>query len=278
MKRFEGKTVFITGAARGQGRSHAIGFAREGANVVALDIAAPIDGLEYELATVAELEETQGLVEEQDRQCLAIQADVRDRAAMREAVERALAEFGAIDVVLANAGVVKFKPVIELEDEAWDSTVDTILDGTWNTIKPILPHMIERGSGRIIITGSGVVRRCHPGCVPYLAAKMGLVGIAKGLSQEVMQLGITVNLVHPGMVNTPILLNDAVYKAFLPAVENPTQEEAEELFRLIGPDGEPYVFPEDITDGMLFLASEAAKRITGMALDVSGGMNSVQAG
>lgn len=278
MKRFEGKTVFITGGARGQGRSHAVGFAREGANIVALDIAAPIDGLEYELADRSDLEETVRLVEEQDRRCLAIQADVRDRVAMRDAVDRTIAQFGSVDILLANAGVVKFRPMIEMEDEAWDITVDTIMDGTWNTIKPVLPHMIERKYGRIIITSSGVVRHCHPGCVPYLAAKMGLIGIVKGLSQEVMQLGITVNAVHPGMVNTKILLNDALYRAFLPDKENPTQEEAEAILRTIGPDGEPYVFSEDVTDGMLFLASDAAKKITGMALDVSGGMNAVQAG
>jgi len=279
MKRFEGKTVLITGGARGQGRAHAIGFAREGANVVLVDVAAPIDVLKYPLPTADDLEGAAAAVRELGVDCLAVQADVRDRAAMHEAVEEAVARFGGLDVVVANAGIFTFGPFVEMEHAEWDASIATILDGTWNTLKPAVPHMLERGAGgRIIVTGSSVVRVPHPNSVTYQAAKAGLVGFVKSLAQELVAQRITVNIVHPGMVNTPILLNEAVFKLFVPDKPNPTQEDAEAVFRMVGANGEPYLVPEDITDGVLFLASEEARNITGLALDISGGMTARQAG
>lgn len=279
MRRFEGKTVFITGGGRGQGRAHAVGFAREGADVAVVDVPTGIDNLVYPLADAADLEETVRLVEDQDRRCLTIEADVRDTAAMKEAVERTISQFGGIDILIANAGLMAGGKFTTLQQEDWDVTVDTILDGTWNTLRPAVPHMVERGKGgRIIITASTAVRWPQQNIVPYLAGKFGLIGIVKGLAQELIRDGITVNAVNPGLVNTPILMNDATYEMFLPDRENPTREEAEEVFKVVNPNGKPYMQPEEITDGVLYLASEEARNITGMQLDMSAGGNAQQAG
>jgi NAD(P)-dependent dehydrogenase (short-subunit alcohol dehydrogenase family) len=276
--RFEGKTVFITGGARGQGRSHALGFAREGANIVVTDIAAADDAVPnrgHTLAGQADLDETARLVEELDRRCLAIKADVRDRDAIEGAVERTVQEFGGIDVVIAQAGICTLGSLTDQEHADWDASVDTILTGTWNTLKPVVPHMIERGvGGRILITVSAVYRWPHPNCVPYVAAKFGLVGILKSLSQEVLSHGITVNGVNPGWVETDMLMNDASYRAFFPDNPNPTREEAEAEFLAL--TRAPLMKPQDITDSMLFLASPEADRISGVVLDVSSGTNAWQ--
>lgn len=282
MGQFDGKTVFITGGARGQGRSHAIGFAREGANVVVVDIAAPDDSTpnrSHTLADLEDLKETVRLVEAQDRQCLSFQADVRDRAAIHDAAEQAVAQFGGIDVVISNAGICTTGSLVDQEDGDWDATVGTNLTGTWNTLRATVPHVIKRGpGGRILITISSVVRWPPPSVVPYVAAKFGLIGVVKSLSQELVKQGITVNGVNPGVVNTPMAMNEKFYKYFLPDIEHPTYEDMEPVFRTMSANGEPYVDPEDITAGMLFLASPAASKISGIMLDITGGTNAMQAG
>ena len=280
MKRFEDKVVFITGGARGQGRSHAIGFAREGAHIVALDIAAEIDGvphLAHTLANPSDLEETAAAVRDVGGECLTVQADVRDRAAMADAVEQAVSHFGGIDVLLANAAIFTPAALVDLDHADWDASIDVILNGTWNTLKPAVPHILTRGvGGRIIVTGSGAVRGPQANFLPYLAAKFGLIGVVKGLSQELIKHGITVNGVNPGLVNTPMLLDERVYRLFVPGNPHPTQEDAEKVFTAVGANGEPYVVPQDITDGMLFLASPEAQKISGLFLDVTGGTNAQQ--
>lgn len=278
MGRFDGKTVFITGGARGMGRSHALGFAREGANVALLDIAAQVDSVEVAMAAPSDLAQTVAMVEKLNRSCLSFQADVRDRAGVQDAVDRTVAEFGALDVLVSNHGIVKYGSLIDTADEAWDDMVTVTMTGTWNMCKAVVPHMLERGSGRIIITASGVVRWPQPFMVPYVAAKFGLIGIVKSLSQEVVKQGITVNAVNPALTATDMILNDANYKAFVPGAENPTREDAERVWTEIGDNGDPYMLPQDITDGVLFLASPEAKKISGMMLDVSGGQNAYQMG
>jgi SDR family mycofactocin-dependent oxidoreductase len=278
MGRFEGKTVFVTGAARGQGRSHALAFAREGANIAAVDIAAQIDSVEIPMATPEDLAETVRLIEEQDRRCLSFQADVRDKAAIEDAVAKTVAEFGTIDILVNNHGIAMYATLVDTTDEAWHDMVDTTLTGTWNCLKAVVPHMLAQKSGRIIITGSGTVRWPQPNMVPYVAAKFGLIGIVKSLSQEVVREGITVNAVNPGLTKTDMILNDVNYRLFVPDVENPTREDAERVWAQLGANGEPYMQPEDITDGVLFLASPEAKKISGLMLDVAGGQNAYQMG
>jgi NAD(P)-dependent dehydrogenase (short-subunit alcohol dehydrogenase family) len=278
MKRFEGKTVFITGGARGQGRSHAVGFASEGANVVVVDIAGPDDAVPHRfhsLAERADLDETVRLVEAQDRQCLAIQADVRDRAAMEDSVERAVAQFGGIDVLIAQAGICTVGSIVDQQHADWDASMGTILTGTWNVVKPAVPHMLERkAGGRIILTVSSLYRWVHPNNVPYATAKFGLVGMLKVLSLELLQHGITVNGVNPGFVDTDMLMYDGSYKNFMPDKPDATREDAEKFFEEF--TRQPLIKPRSITEGMLFLASDAADRISGMLLDVSAGTNAWQ--
>jgi SDR family mycofactocin-dependent oxidoreductase len=280
--RFDGKTVFITGGARGQGRAHALGFAREGANIVAVDIAAPDDEVPsrgHTLANMDDLEETVRLVEGLDRRCLAIQADVRDRPAMKDAVEQAVTQFGGIDVLIAQAAICTLGPFVEQEDADWDASVGTILTGTWNTLRPAVPHMLERGEGgRIIVTITAVTRSPAPNAVPYIAAKFGLIGIVKSLSQELMEHGITVNGVNPNIVNTDMAMFEQFFKLFRPDLEHPTLEDVEPVFKTLSTNGEPWLEPEDITDGMLYLASHEARKVSGMMLDVMAGGNARQPG
>lgn len=278
MGRFEGKTVLITGGARGQGRSHALGFAREGANIVLVDIAAQVDSIDIAMATPADLEETVQLVEELDRPCLGIVADVRDRAAVKNAVEQTVSQFGSVDILVNNHGVIKYGLLTETSDEAWDDIVSITMTGTWNMCKAVAPHMIAQKFGRIIITASGTVRWPQPHMAPYVAAKFGLIGLVKSFSQEVMKEGITVNAINPNLTKTDMVMNDINYKLFLPEMESPTQEDAERVWTQLSANGEPYMLPEDVTDGVLFLASPEAKKISGMMLDIMGGANAYQMG
>lgn len=279
MGRFDGKTVVITGGARGQGRSHALGFAREGANIVLVDIAAQAGGIDIAMATPEDLAETRDLVEELDRPCLAFQADVRDRAAVKDLVEQTVSQFGTVDILVNNHGVANYGLLVDTSDEAWDDMITITMTGTWNMCKAVVPQMLVQKSGRIIVTASGTVRWPQPRMVPYVAAKFGLIGLVKSLSQEVVKLGdITVNAINPGLTKTDMILNDHNYKLFIPDKENPTREDAEQFWAQISANGEPYMLPEDMTDGVMFLASPEARKISGMMLDISGGMNAYQMG
>ena len=270
---FAGKVVLITGGARGQGRSHAAAFAREGADIVICDVAEQISTVSYPMATAEDLKETRTLVEAENRRCLAVTADVRDRRAIDGLVARALDEFGAIDILLANAGIVTYGPLVEQTHEAWDDVIGTVLTGVWNSLKAVVPHMLERGYGRIIVTTSSVARQPQPNVAPYLAGKSGVIGLVKGLAREVIKNGITVNAVAPYLVATPIIFNDPTYQMFVPEMEQPTREDAEAVWREISPNGKPYLEPQDITNAMLFLASDAASKISGVCLDVQAGWN-----
>lgn len=278
MGRFDGKTVLITGGARGMGRSHAVAFAREGANVALLDIADQVGSVEVALAKPSDLARTASMVEEVGRPCLSFQVDVRDRPGVKDAVDRTVSEFGTLDVLVSNHGIVKYGSLVETNDDAWDDMVSITMTGTWNMCKAVVPHMLEQKSGRIIVTASGVVRWPQPLMVPYVAAKFGLIGIVKSLSQEMVRHGITVNAVNPALTRTDMIMNDTNYKVFVSDAANPTQEDAERVWSQLGANGDPYMLPEDITDGVLFLASPEAKKISGMMLDIAGGQNAYQMG
>lgn len=272
-QRFKDRVVLITGAARGQGRSHALAFAREGADIVICDIAEQVDAAAYPLATEDDLAETQRLVEENDRQCLAMRADTRDTEALAELVSRAHDQFGKIDVLCANAGIAHFAPVLETPQSEWEEVLGINLTGTWNSIRAVLPGMIDKGFGRIVVTTSSVSRHPVPGIAAYLVAKTGLVALVKTVSMEHFKQGVTTNAIAPYNCGTEMIFNDANYKVWLPDVENPTKEEAIKAFGELSPHGDPYVEPEDVTDGILFLASDAAKKISGLSLDVQSGWN-----
>ena len=277
MGKLDGKVAVITGGARGQGRSHAVTLAREGADIVICDIASQIDTVPYPMATSADMEETVRLVEDLDRRCVAVQADVRDGAQMQAVVDRVLSEFGKVDILLANAGISSTSTVVDMTDEQWRDMIDTNLTGVFNSIRAVLPHMIERRSGRIVATASMAGRVGMPNIAHYVAAKWGVIGLVKSVAMEVAQYGITVNAVCPTTVNTPMIHNDATYKLFRPDLENPTADDALAAFSSLNVLPIPWVEPEDISNAILFLISDDARYITGTAVEVAAGMNASNA-
>ena len=206
MGRFDGKVVFITGAARGQGRAHARRFAAEGANVIAVDVCAPVlPDLGYAAATEDDLAETGRLVEQAGRGCVARVADVREQAGLDAAVAEGLDRFGRLDIVVANAGIASYHLVTEIPEEHWAAVLDVNLTGVWRTVKAAVPPMVSAGNGgAITFTSSAAGLRGYPYLGHYAATKHGLVGLAKSLALELGPDGIRVNTVHPGAVDTPM--------------------------------------------------------------------------
>jgi SDR family mycofactocin-dependent oxidoreductase len=271
MGRMDGRVAIVTGGARGMGRAHAVTLAREGASIVLVDMAAQIDSLQYPLSGPADLDDARTLVEAEGAKCLTVQADVRDRAAIDDMVSRTLGEFGHIDVLVANAGIVSYGPALEQSHELFDAMVGTCLTGTWNCCRAVLPHMIERGYGRIAITASGLVSFPMPNVLPYIAAKSGVVGLMKGFALEVIDKGVTVNVVQPYVVSTPALHADASYRLFMPDKKQPTYEDFEATARALSRTGVPWIEAERISRAVLFLVEEEASDITGTIVEIPGG-------
>lgn len=264
--------VLITGGARGQGRSHALAFARGGADVVVCDVAEQLPTAPYPLATKEDLAETARLLGELGGRCLAVKADVRDGRQMRGVVERAVREFGRVDVLLANAGIESFGKAWELTEEQWDEMVSVNLTGVWKSCKAVIPHMIGRRAGVIVITSSiaglkGLAHEAH-----YCAAKHGVVGLMRCLAIELAPYGIRVNTVHPSSVDTPIIKNQAMYTLFSGGDPNATLEEVTPAFRALNLLDVPWMEPQDISNAVLWLASDEARYVTGVTLPVDAGL------
>ncbi|MCW2584096.1 MAG: Short-chain dehydrogenase/reductase [Klenkia sp.] len=275
MGRLEGKVAFITGAARGQGRAHAVAMAREGAEIIAVDIAqdAPELGLGYRLGSAEELAETAAEVESLDRRVVTAQVDVRDGAALAAAVADGVAQLGRLDIVVANAGIAANSvPLHLISDDDWDNMIAINLSGVWRTCKAVVPHLIEGGrGGSIILTSSLSSMKTYPGLGAYTAAKHGVVGLARVLANELGQHRIRVNSLHPTQVRTAMLMNDATYKLFRPDLENPTEDDFAAVSAGMHVLPEPYAEPQDIAAAAVFLASDDARLITGIALPVDAG-------
>jgi SDR family mycofactocin-dependent oxidoreductase len=272
--RFQGRRVLVTGAARGQGRNHALRFAREGADVALLDLAAgSIESVPYPTGTAAELAETAALVEAEGRRALAIEADVRSLAAMEDAVARTVAELGGLDVLVANAGICSFGALAEMDEETWGTMIDVNLTGAFNTVRAAVPTMLEAGFGRIVATSSMAGRAGWENIGHYAAAKWGLIGMVKSLALEIAPHGLTANVVCPSSVDTPMMKNDASYRLFRPDLENPTLADALPAFQSVNVIPAPYAETDDISDAVLFLASEQARYITGATLSAAIGVN-----
>jgi SDR family mycofactocin-dependent oxidoreductase len=272
--RMQGKVAFITGAARGQGRAHALRLAEEGADIVAVDICADIDTVTpyYPLATEEELAETVRQVEALDRRIVATRADVRDTAALEAAVDEGVAELGRLDIVLANAGVFEIQPALEVTDDAWREMIDINLTGVWNTCKVALPHLIEGGrGGAIVLTSSTAGLKGTPNIVHYTAAKHGVVGIMRSLATEFAPHSIRVNSVHPTGVDTVMIQNPKTWGLFSPDDPEPSREKFTELFETLHPLPVAYIDPVDISNAILFLVSDEARYITGVTLPVDAG-------
>ena len=268
-QRFHGKVAFVTGAARGQGRNHAVRLAREGADLVLVDACADVRSIGYDLATEADLAETVRLVEQEDRRAVTGRVDVRDGDALRELVDRAVAELGRLDVVLANAGIAGSEPMIGMADQTWQDMIDINLTGVFKSIRAALPHLGSGGS--IVITSSiagmkGLANNTH-----YTAAKHGVMGIMRALANEVAPQGIRVNCVNPTNVDTRMLFNDAIYKLFRPDLEAPGRDDVAEIMKGMHALDTGWVDPDDVSNAVLFLASDEARFITGVALPVDAG-------
>jgi SDR family mycofactocin-dependent oxidoreductase len=267
--RMAGKVVFITGAARGQGRSHAVRLAEEGADIIGVDLCADVPTVSYPGATPADLAETVKLVEALDRRMIAAQADVRDAAGLRAALDAAVADLGHLDGVVANAGINSTAPAERMSQETWATVIDINLTGVWNTCQAALPHLGEGGS--IVITSSTAGLRTGGHIAHYAAAKHGVVGIMRSLANELAPRRIRVNTVHPTNVATDMLLNEEIYQAFRPDLEHPGLEDAIPAFTMYNALPVPWVEPRDISNAVLFLLSDEARYVTSAALPVDAG-------
>jgi SDR family mycofactocin-dependent oxidoreductase len=262
--RVAGKVAFVTGAARGQGRSHAIRLAEEGADIIAVDICANYATVPYDMGTEADLAETVKQVEALDRRIIARQADVRSPASLKRAVDEGVSELGKLDIVVANAGICTVQAWDEVTPEVWQDTLDTNLTGVWNTMVAGAPHLIANGGGSVICTSSTAGIKGLPYLAPYVAAKHGVVGIAKTMANELASHKIRVNTVHPTGVNTPMGnglggLNPLIERDpnLGPIYMNTLPVEMVE--------------PRDISNAVLFLASDEAQYVTGLEFTVDAG-------
>lgn len=276
MGRVQGKVAFVTGAARGQGRSHAVRLAEEGADIIAVDICRDIETIGYPMARPEDLDETARLVEKTGQGVVTAHADVREAAQLRAALDDGLAEFGKLDIVVAQAGIagMQGKPPLQ----AWCDVWNTNLIGTINAIQVALPHLREGAS--IIATAStaalmDVAKKDNPGADPggmaYLYSKRQIAEYVNVLATELAPLGIRANVIHPTNCNTPMLQSEPMYRAFRPDLEHPTQSDAEPVFGVQQAMKIPYIEPEDISNAVLWLASDEARYVTGMQLRVDAG-------
>jgi len=254
-----GKVAFITGAARGQGRSHAVRLAEEGADIIAIDIGSPTD-----------LAQTVKEVEALDRRIVASQADVRDSGGLTAALDDGVARLGRLDIVVANAGIVNFGTAAELTEQAWRDVIDVNLTGVWHTVKAAIPHLRAAGGGSIIIIGTGL--KGKPNLGHYAAAKHGLVGLMQSLANELAPDMVRVNTVHPSAVDNDMIHNQALYHQLLPDHQGDiTRQEIEPVFQTLNALPVPWVESVDISNAVLFLASDEARYITGVTLPVDAG-------
>lgn len=275
MGKLDGRVAIITGAARGQGRAHALALAAEGATIVACDIADQIDGVPYDMATESDLEETAKLVADLDQICVAERVDVRSRDAVTELAGRVRDEFGRVDVLVNAAGIVHWKGFGELTESDWRDVIDTNLHGSVNAIHAVLPFMVEQNHGRIVCTGSTLGRTGGRNLAGYSASKWALHGLVKCVAIEYAAYGITANIVNPTIVRTPMMENENAYRLFCPDIENPTIDDALPRYQTLNQIPVPWVEPEVIARSVLFLVSDDAEYITGAALDVAAGANAL---
>jgi (+)-trans-carveol dehydrogenase len=267
-----GKVVLITGGARGQGRSHAVRMAEEGADIIVTDVCAQLPFVDYDMSTEADLAETVELVEKLDRRCLSYVADARDVKAMREVADGAVAELGRLDTVIINHGI-STRHNVESEDaeEIWDLIVDTNLNAVFKTVRAVVPHMKENG-GSIIVTASAAGLVALFGHTAYAAAKHGVIGLVKTLAAELAPYWIRVNAVCPTAVATPLFLNEAHVRAFCGPDPSKTIEDLKWPAQTLNLLPVPWIEPEAISAAMLYLASDDGKYVTGVALPVDAGM------
>jgi (+)-trans-carveol dehydrogenase len=272
--RVEGKVAFITGAARGQGRAHAVRLAQEGADIIAVDICKKIDTVDLIAASTPEdLAETADLVKGHNRRIYTAEVDVRNYDALKAAVDTGVEQLGRLDIIVANAGIGNGGQTLDKTSEAdWTAMIDINLSGVWKTVKAGVPHLLAGGNGgSIILTSSVGGLKAYPHCGHYVAAKHGVVGLMRTFAVELGAQNIRVNSVHPTNVNTPLFMNDGTMKLFRPDLENPGPDDMKVVGQLMHTLPIGWVEPEDIANAVLFLASDEARYVTGVTLPIDGG-------
>jgi SDR family mycofactocin-dependent oxidoreductase len=269
-----GKVAFVTGAARGQGRSHAVRLAEEGADIIAVDIAAPVDVVAYDGATMEDLQETARLVEGLDRRVLVRQADVRNRSDLESVVADGISELGRLDIVVPNAGICPpGAPFWEISPREWATVLDINLTGVWNTVSAAVPPMIAAGNGgSVVMTSSSSAIKSPPNLSDYSASKKGVIALMETMAVELGPHYIRVNAICPGSVDTPMIQNEAMYHFVRPELDHPTRDDTAEVFRSMNPIPEPWVAPADISAAVVWLASDQSRFITGVTLPIDLGL------
>lgn len=271
--RVEGKVAFVSGAARGQGRAHAVRLAEEGADIIAVDICKQIDSVLIPLSTPEDLAETADLVKNAGGRIHTAEVDVRDYDALKAAVDAGVEEFGKLDIIVANAGIGNGGQTLDKTGEPdWDDMIGVNLSGVWKTVKAGVPHILAGGKGgSIILTSSVGGLKAYPHTGHYVAAKHGVIGLMRTFAVELGAQNVRVNTVCPTNVNTPLFMNEPTMKLFRPDLENPGPDDMKIVGQLMHTLPIGWVEPEDVANAVLFLASDEARFITGVALPVDGG-------
>jgi len=270
-RQFTGKVAVITGGARGQGRSHAVELARQGADIALVDRCADLATVAYPLATPDDLAETARLVEAEGRRCVAATADVRDLGAMLAFVDGVVAVLGSADILVANAGVSTLGSIFDMDAAQWSETVDVNLTGVFNAMRAVAPHMRRKRWGRIIGISSMMGRSANPLIPAYCSSKWGVIGLTKSVAHEMAHVGVTANVIAPGNVSTEMIHNDTLYRLMRPDLEQPTKDDVAGVMATLHVQPVPWLDPEEITAAVVFLCSEGARHITGTVIDVDAG-------
>jgi len=271
MGMLDGEVALITGGSRGQGRAHAVTCAREGADVIIADIADQMGTVPYKMATQADLDETASQVEALDRRILAVRADVRDQAQMDDVVARGIAEFGQIDILIANAGIWTMAPFWELTEDQWDEMIGVNLTGVWKSAKAVAPHMIERQTGSIVITSSTNGLEAGLNYAHYVAAKHGVIGLMKNIALELAPYGIRCNSINPGAIKTPMTDHQGAWDMFAGHEGGTEQDMINGGYSFTALKGTSFMDPQVIADTALYLNSGLAAKVTGVTIPVDAG-------
>ncbi|HEV3264312.1 MAG TPA: mycofactocin-coupled SDR family oxidoreductase [Acidimicrobiales bacterium] len=266
-----GRVAVITGGARGQGRSHALELARLGADVAICDLCEDIATIGYPLSTRDDLAETAKLVDAAGRRCVSEVVDVRDLGAVIAFVDEVQTSLGSVDIMVANAGVTAIGSICDMTAAQWGDVIDINLTGVFNAIRAASPHMRKQRSGRIIGISSMMGRSSQPAIPAYTASKWGVIGLCKSAAYELAGFGVTVNVIAPGNVSTPMIHNDQLYGMMRPDLEHATADEVAPVMAELHAQPVPWLEPEEITAAVVYLVSDGARHITGSVLDVNAG-------
>ncbi|QLL06807.1 mycofactocin-coupled SDR family oxidoreductase [Mycobacterium vicinigordonae] len=272
--RVEGKVAFVTGAALGQGRSHAVRLAQEGADIIAVDVCKRVvETSPIPAATPEDLAETADLVKGLNRRIFTAEVDVRDYDGLKAAVDAGVEQLGRLDIIVANAGIGNGGDTLDqCSEHDWQEMIDVNLSGVWKTVKAGVPHLVSGGNGgSIILTSSVGGLKAYPHCGNYVAAKHGVVGIMRSFAVELGHHMIRVNSVHPTHVSTGMIMNEGTWKMFRPDLENPGPDDMAPICQMFHTLPVPWVDAQDISNAVLFLASDEARYITGVTLPVDAG-------